>query len=68
MQTLQEMKHDAIAKAMHDCAGCVAKAAKRLGMPRSTLYQYLKEEPINRPLMQARALQVTRRRSKKGLL
>jgi molybdenum-dependent DNA-binding transcriptional regulator ModE len=56
-QTLEQVKREAIANAIFEC-GSIAKAAKRLGMNRSTLYQYLKNEPINRPLIQARALSV----------
>ncbi len=43
MLTLRELEHRHIARVLGDTHGKVAAAAKRLGIPRSTLYQKLKD-------------------------
>lgn len=58
MQTLEQAKRRAIIDALEECGGNKSKAAKALGIGRATLYEYIKREPINRPLEQSSGLAV----------
>lgn len=42
-KTLQEIIHDAVVSAMHQCNGNHSKAAEQLGIGRTTLWRYLKQ-------------------------
>jgi len=50
---LDDVKRRAIMAALDACDGDVVLAAKKLGIGRSTLYQYLVDQKYNRPLEQA---------------
>ena len=53
LPTLEDVKRRAIMDALEACDGDVVLAAKKLGIGRSTLYQYMVDQKYNRPLEQA---------------
>jgi transcriptional regulator of acetoin/glycerol metabolism len=54
LPTLEDVKRRAIMDALETCDGDVVLAAKKLGIGRSTLYQYLVDQKY-RPLKRAAA-------------
>ncbi len=59
-QTLQAMEAMAIEHAVGHCNGCITKAAKSLGIGRSTLYRKMQEIEARQPAYRLRENQTTR--------